>query len=340
VRVISKTVPTYASIDCTIQGRRLVSSLERIFPATLHKPYRAIRIARIRNHEHHRSHTSVGRTRSCIIISAKSLPVFSSLYFRFCVGRTRILANRRMGRGKFLVAVSYLGFCFRDVPYSSMQPHCQFFLSVFNFAYSLVCPVRSFHFHVPFFSCQRPPRQTTPQSISTTVGQHTHPRHRLRHPVIHLLQYCHCSIRHSLNDSSANVVDMFFFSWRSCHVLAASFALLHSVYPLSTSSQQTFSSYDYGIDRSNIVKRQSSTPYATTGVSTNGSTPLRLEVRDLEQDPTTWTLYLLGLDMLQYTNQTEMLSWYQITGMDCSLCCTAIADKLPRHPRPSFRSFQ
>lgn len=80
-----------------------------------------------------------------------------------------------------------------------------------------------------------------------------------------------------------------------------------------------FSPYDYGgIDRSNAIKRQSSSPYVVTGVHTgsgpNGSVPLRLEVRDLERDPTTWTLYLLGLDMLQFTNQMELLSWYQITG--------------------------
>ncbi|KAE9382243.1 Di-copper centre-containing protein [Stipitochalara longipes BDJ] len=82
-----------------------------------------------------------------------------------------------------------------------------------------------------------------------------------------------------------------------------------------------FSAYDYGgIDRSTILKRQSpSSPYVVTGVHTgtgpSGSTPLRLEVRELEQDSITWTLYILGLDMLQYTNQTEMLSWYQITGI-------------------------
>jgi hypothetical protein len=134
---------------------------------------------------------------------------------------------------------------------------------------------------------------------------------------------------------------MSFFSWRHYCVLAASFTLLwHSVYALPTSSQQIFSSYDYGIDRSTIIKRQSSTPYATTGIPTNGSTPLRLEVRELEQDPTTWTLYILGLDLLQYQNQTQMLSWYQITGLNGSICFTAMADKHARHSRSSFRSFQ
>jgi tyrosinase len=77
-------------------------------------------------------------------------------------------------------------------------------------------------------------------------------------------------------------------------------------------------SYDYGIDRSTILKRQDSSFYAITGVHTSAdpdiSTAIRHEIRSLEQDNITWTLYILGLDMLQYTNQTEMLSWYQIAG--------------------------
>ena len=73
------------------------------------------------------------------------------------------------------------------------------------------------------------------------------------------------------------------------------------------------------MDRSHLIKRQSA-PYVVTGIQhPNGSTPLRLEIRQLEQNPAMWTLYLLGLDMLQYTNQAEMLSWYQITGMAHSI---------------------
>jgi len=79
-----------------------------------------------------------------------------------------------------------------------------------------------------------------------------------------------------------------------------------------------FGPYDYGIDRNTILKRQSSNSLAVNGVHTrtgpNGSLPLRLEIRDLEKDNNTWTLYLLGLDMLQSKNQTEMLSWYSLAG--------------------------
>ena len=79
------------------------------------------------------------------------------------------------------------------------------------------------------------------------------------------------------------------------------------------------------------MKRQASTSYAITGIHTgtdpDGSLPIRHEIRALEQDSTTWTLYILGLDMLQYTNQTEMLSWYQIAGSWLiSLLAASIAD--------------
>ena len=79
-----------------------------------------------------------------------------------------------------------------------------------------------------------------------------------------------------------------------------------------------FGSYEYGIDRNAILKRQSPSSFAINGIHTGtgpgGSLPLRLEIRDLEKDNTTWTLYLLGLDMLHSKNQTEMLSWYSLTG--------------------------
>jgi tyrosinase len=105
----------------------------------------------------------------------------------------------------------------------------------------------------------------------------------------------------------------------------------------------TFSSYNYddSIDRNTIIKRQQpSTPLVVTGVQTfHGPTPLRLEVRQLEQDPTLWTLYILGLDMLQYTNQTEMLSWYQITGLPSNASYFHLLTRPPGiHGRP-FTAF-
>ncbi|KAH8602664.1 hypothetical protein B0O99DRAFT_647536 [Bisporella sp. PMI_857] len=67
-----------------------------------------------------------------------------------------------------------------------------------------------------------------------------------------------------------------------------------------------------------LKKRQNAPFYPVTGVHTgtwpDGSS-VRQEIRDLEKDTTTWTLYILALDLLQYTNQNEMLSWYQIAGI-------------------------
>jgi hypothetical protein len=68
-----------------------------------------------------------------------------------------------------------------------------------------------------------------------------------------------------------------------------------------------------------IIPRQD-TPrnfFPVTGPNgtSNGTVPLRQEIRVLQNDSTLWTLYILALDMLQYTNQTDMLSWYQIGGI-------------------------
>jgi tyrosinase len=72
--------------------------------------------------------------------------------------------------------------------------------------------------------------------------------------------------------------------------------------------------YDYGVDRSTFIKRQDASLILTGAHSPDGSTGLRREMRDLETDSTTWTLYLLGLDMMQNTDQSQEASWYQIAG--------------------------
>lgn len=111
-------------------------------------------------------------------------------------------------------------------------------------------------------------------------------------------------------------------SLRALRILASIFYSFPAISAAPTIPEQSYPSYDYGLDRSVIFKRQTSNFYAITGINTgsgpNGSTPLRLEIRELEKDTMTWALYILGLDMLQYTPQTEMLSWYQIAGtLDC-----------------------
>lgn len=88
----------------------------------------------------------------------------------------------------------------------------------------------------------------------------------------------------------------------------------------STIPAATYRAYDYGIDRSFLAKRQSqsNSTYAITGVHTgdgvNGSLPIRQEVRELEENADLWTLYILGLDMMQGTDQSDLMSWYQIAG--------------------------
>jgi hypothetical protein len=77
--------------------------------------------------------------------------------------------------------------------------------------------------------------------------------------------------------------------------------------------------YDYGPQRGSIIKlRAEETPFVITGVlggSTNGSVPSRPEIRDLEQNRDAWTLYILGLDMMQGVDQNDLTSWYQIAGI-------------------------
>jgi len=66
------------------------------------------------------------------------------------------------------------------------------------------------------------------------------------------------------------------------------------------------------------TKRQMST-FGITGVQSgrggDGSVPLRLEIRQLQQNADQWNLYLLALDRLQSVNQSDQLSWYQISGI-------------------------
>ena len=78
---------------------------------------------------------------------------------------------------------------------------------------------------------------------------------------------------------------------------------------------QLYPSYFYGADPPRLPKRQKAEFYPITGVHTgNGSVQIRMEIRELEKDPISWNLYLLGLDMMQNTPQSDKLSWYQIAG--------------------------
>lgn len=78
---------------------------------------------------------------------------------------------------------------------------------------------------------------------------------------------------------------------------------------------QRYPGYNFGPDVYRRAKRQTSGPWVLTSLADSDSDlPLRQEIRDLENDTDQWTLYILGLSMMQYTNQSDPISWYGITG--------------------------
>ncbi|RKF57895.1 Tyrosinase [Erysiphe neolycopersici] len=98
-----------------------------------------------------------------------------------------------------------------------------------------------------------------------------------------------------------------------------------TLFPLSTPARRhrskgpSLPSYDYGIMSPLIAARQIPTGFITRGVfggqGPNGSIPLRREVRDLEKDEDSWTLYILGMDRMQHMDQNERSSWYSLAGI-------------------------
>jgi len=93
--------------------------------------------------------------------------------------------------------------------------------------------------------------------------------------------------------------------------------LLLAVITVATAAlSQQYTGYDFGPDAHRLLKRQTSGPWVLKSLAdTDGDLPLRQEIRTLEKDSDQWTLYLLGLSKMQYTNQSDPLSWYQITGV-------------------------
>ncbi|EFX05338.1 tyrosinase precursor [Grosmannia clavigera kw1407] len=89
--------------------------------------------------------------------------------------------------------------------------------------------------------------------------------------------------------------------------------------------------YDYGFEvdhhlfQSHIQLRDTATPYVVGNIlhATN-TTAVRQEIRKLEQDPDLWTLYMLGLNMMQYVDQNQLLSYYQVAGSNDTLVALAL----------------
>ncbi|KAL2172055.1 hypothetical protein VTG60DRAFT_425 [Thermothelomyces hinnuleus] len=77
-----------------------------------------------------------------------------------------------------------------------------------------------------------------------------------------------------------------------------------------------YSGYDYGFDVKKRVKRQLGQRSAMVVQDKTGSEiQVRQEIRQLEQDHDLWTLYILGLSMLQYTDQESLVSYYGLAGI-------------------------
>lgn len=51
-----------------------------------------------------------------------------------------------------------------------------------------------------------------------------------------------------------------------------------------------------------------------SAVNSDGSVPMRLEIRELQKNPEQWNLYILALDRLMRTDASDPMSWYQIAG--------------------------
>lgn len=77
-------------------------------------------------------------------------------------------------------------------------------------------------------------------------------------------------------------------------------------------------SYDYGINITEEIKAKrasSDSTLVTTGMPlrSNGSVPVRYEIRDLQKNTDKWELYILALDLMQYTDQSVISSWFSIS---------------------------
>lgn len=87
--------------------------------------------------------------------------------------------------------------------------------------------------------------------------------------------------------------------------------------------------YNYGVDIETLTRRQDDARRIVVGrlpLATNGTVPLRPEIRQLKADPYKWDLFILALSMFQYVSQDDPTSWYQIAGELYCLSSRAWAD--------------
>ncbi|KAI0383782.1 Di-copper centre-containing protein [Hypomontagnella monticulosa] len=75
--------------------------------------------------------------------------------------------------------------------------------------------------------------------------------------------------------------------------------------------------YDYGFNIDHqLRKRAPSQSIVVSGLPlVDGKPPLRQDIRELQKDEDMWSLYILALSWMQFTEQESPFSWYQITGI-------------------------
>ena len=97
----------------------------------------------------------------------------------------------------------------------------------------------------------------------------------------------------------------------------------------TTTTTSDYHPYHYGFDVHARVKRHLTRRSAQVvqgkrvGGVVSGEIGVRQEIRQLELDKDVWTLYLLGLSMMQFTDQGVATSYYGLAGKfsPFPLCC-------------------
>ncbi len=87
-----------------------------------------------------------------------------------------------------------------------------------------------------------------------------------------------------------------------------------------------YSAYNYGFDVKTKVRRQLTrrSELAVRGkTGSGGDVVVRQEIRQMEQDADLWTLYILALSMLQFTDQSSPTSYYGLAGSCLVAICAS-----------------
>ena len=98
-----------------------------------------------------------------------------------------------------------------------------------------------------------------------------------------------------------------------------SLSSLHFFLFVSVSRGYTAHDFRSSLPLPRLQKRSinSSSPFIITGIPANGSgpAPQRLEIRQLQENPLQWNLYLLAMAEYQKMDQSDLTSYYQIAGI-------------------------